>query len=58
MILQLQLVLKAISNAGLAAAALTPVPSSCTSLRGSFPEIRLAAIQAFRRIPLIFDLQP
>ncbi|XP_035292880.1 uncharacterized protein LOC103163831 isoform X1 [Cricetulus griseus] len=52
---QLQLVLKAIGNAGLAAAALAPVLSTCASLRGSSPEIRLAAIQAFRRIPCFAD---
>ncbi|KAM7152521.1 uncharacterized protein RBU57_012670 [Macrochelys suwanniensis] len=48
---QLQLVLKAIGNAGLAATSLTPVLSSCASLRSNPTEIRLAAIQAFRRIP-------
>ncbi|ERE68240.1 apolipoprotein [Cricetulus griseus] len=53
--LLLQLVLKAIGNAGLAAAALAPVLSTCASLRGSSPEIRLAAIQAFRRIPCFAD---
>lgn len=58
MILQLQLVLKAIGNAGLAAAALAPVLSTCASLRGSSPEIRLAAIQAFRRIPCFADVSP
>ncbi|EMP37320.1 hypothetical protein UY3_05455 [Chelonia mydas] len=47
----LQLVLKAIGNAGLAATSLTPVLSSCASLRSNPTEIRLAAIQAFRRIP-------
>ncbi|XP_075755429.1 uncharacterized protein LOC102446612 isoform X2 [Pelodiscus sinensis] len=46
-----QLVLKAIGNAGLAATSLTPVLSSCASLRSNPTEIRLAAIQAFRRIP-------
>lgn len=50
MVLQLQLVLKAIGNAGLAAAALTPVLSTCESLKGTAPESRLAASQAFRRI--------
>ncbi|XP_042717557.2 uncharacterized protein LOC101945417 [Chrysemys picta bellii] len=48
---QLQLVLKAIGNAGLAATSLTPILSSCASLRSNPTEIRLAAIQAFRRIP-------
>ncbi|XP_039347797.1 apolipophorins-like [Mauremys reevesii] len=48
---QLQLVLKAIGNAGLAATSLTPSLSSCASLRSNPTEIRLAAIQAFRRIP-------
>ncbi|XP_044534269.1 uncharacterized protein LOC123249339 [Gracilinanus agilis] len=48
---RLQLVLKAIGNAGLAAAPLTPVLSSCAATKSNAPEIRLAAIQAFRRIP-------
>nr|XP_030739666.1 uncharacterized protein LOC115867587 [Globicephala melas] len=48
---QLQLVLKAIGNAGLAAVALTPKLSTCASLRSCPPEIRLGAIQAFRRVP-------
>uniref|UniRef100_A0A2K5QFP1 Vitellogenin domain-containing protein n=1 Tax=Cebus imitator TaxID=2715852 RepID=A0A2K5QFP1_CEBIM len=48
---KLQLVLKAIGNAGLAAMALTPTLSACASLRSSTPEIRLGAIQAFRRVP-------
>nr|XP_042139246.1 uncharacterized protein LOC107402064 [Peromyscus maniculatus bairdii] len=52
---QLQLVLKAIGNAGLAAADLAPVLSACASLRGVSPEIRLAALQAFRRIPCSAD---
>ncbi|XP_075370784.1 uncharacterized protein LOC142415850 [Mycteria americana] len=48
---QMQLVLKAIGNAGLAAASLAPVLSLCASLKSNPIEIRLAAIQAFRRIP-------
>nr|XP_009681889.1 PREDICTED: vitellogenin-like [Struthio camelus australis] len=48
---QMQLVLKAIGNAGLAAASLAPVLSFCASLKSNPIEIRLAAIQAFRRIP-------
>ncbi|NWQ63054.1 VIT protein, partial [Neopipo cinnamomea] len=48
---EMQLVLKAIGNAGLAAASLAPVLSSCASLNSNPMEIRLAAIQAFRRIP-------
>ncbi|NWI20825.1 VIT protein, partial [Crypturellus soui] len=48
---QMQLVLKAIGNAGLAAASLAPVLSICASLRSNPTEMRLAAIQAFRRIP-------
>ncbi|KAJ7411082.1 hypothetical protein WISP_104499 [Willisornis vidua] len=48
---KMQLVLKAIGNAGLAAASLAPVLSSCASLRSNPMEIRLAALQAFRRIP-------
>ncbi|XP_026714940.1 uncharacterized protein LOC113485740 [Athene cunicularia] len=48
---KMQLVLKAIGNAGLAAASLAPVLSLCASLKSNPIEIRLAAIQAFRRIP-------
>ncbi|XP_019350266.2 uncharacterized protein LOC102557779 isoform X1 [Alligator mississippiensis] len=48
---QMQLVLKAIGNAGLAATSLTPVLSSCAFQKSNPTEIRLAAIQAFRRIP-------
>ncbi|XP_029077774.1 uncharacterized protein LOC114894854 isoform X3 [Monodon monoceros] len=48
---QLQLVLKAIGNAGLAAVALTPKLSTYASLRSCPTEIRLGAIQAFRRVP-------
>ncbi|RMC17771.1 hypothetical protein DUI87_05436 [Hirundo rustica rustica] len=49
--LALQLVLKAIGNAGLAAAPLAPALSWCAALRSQPTEIRLAAVQAFRRIP-------
>ncbi|GAB5583070.1 apolipoprotein B-100 [Prionailurus iriomotensis] len=52
---QLQLVLKAIGNAGLAAAALTPALSTCASERSCPPEVRLGAIQAFRRVPCSAD---
>ncbi|NWS11450.1 VIT protein, partial [Pachyramphus minor] len=58
---EMQLVLKAIGNAGLAAASLAPVLSSCASLSSNPMEIRLAAIQAFRRIPCsatVSDLLP
>ncbi|NWW42822.1 VIT protein, partial [Pedionomus torquatus] len=48
---EMQLVLKAIGNAGLAAASLAPVLSLCASLKTNPVEIRLAAVQAFRRIP-------
>ncbi|XP_053936194.1 uncharacterized protein LOC128853691 isoform X2 [Cuculus canorus] len=48
---KMKLVLKAIGNAGLAAASLAPVLSLCASLKSNPIEIRLAAIQAFRRIP-------
>ncbi|NWX25382.1 VIT protein, partial [Notiomystis cincta] len=48
---KMQLVLKAIGNAGLAAASLTPALSSCASLKSHPLEIRLAAVQAFRRLP-------
>lgn len=53
---QLQLVLKAIGNAGLAAAALTPALSTCASERSCPPEVRLGAIQAFRRVPCSADV--
>ncbi|EPY76390.1 hypothetical protein CB1_001431008, partial [Camelus ferus] len=52
---QLQIVLKAIGNAGLAATALTPKLSTCASLRSCPHEIRLGAIQAFRRVPCSVD---
>ncbi|XP_008592015.1 PREDICTED: uncharacterized protein LOC103609474 [Galeopterus variegatus] len=52
---QLQLVLKAIGNAGLAATALTPMLKACALLGSSAPEIRLGAIQAFRRVPCSAD---
>ncbi|NXK05681.1 APLP protein, partial [Herpetotheres cachinnans] len=58
---EMQLVLKAIGNAGLAAASLAPVLSLCASLKSNPIEIRLAAIQAFRRIPCsvrVSDLLP
>ncbi|XP_023792385.1 uncharacterized protein LOC111935942 [Cyanistes caeruleus] len=48
---KMQLVLKAIGNAGLAAASLAPALSSCAALKSHPMEIRLAAVQAFRRIP-------
>lgn len=54
---QLQLVLKAIGNAGLAATAATPMLSTCASLRSCPLEIRLGAIHAFRRVlcsPVVF----
>ncbi|XP_032183674.1 uncharacterized protein LOC116580920 isoform X2 [Mustela erminea] len=52
---QLQLVLKAIGNAGLAATALTPTLSTYASQRDCPPEVRLGAIQAFRRVPCSAD---
>ncbi|XP_057171097.1 uncharacterized protein LOC113270878 [Ursus arctos] len=52
---QLQLVLKAIGNVGLAAATLTPTLGSCASQRSCPPEVRLGAIQAFRRVPCSAD---
>lgn len=58
MILQLQLVLKAIGNAGLAAAALAPVLSTCASLRVISAEIWLVANQAFQKIPCSADVSP
>ncbi|NXY89989.1 APLP protein, partial [Alcedo cyanopectus] len=48
---KMQLVLKAVGNAGLAAASLAPVLGLCASLHSNPMEIRLAAVQAFRRIP-------
>ncbi|NXR99175.1 APLP protein, partial [Oxylabes madagascariensis] len=48
---KMQLVLKAIGNAGLAAAPLAPALSSCAALRSHPMEIRLAAVHAFRRVP-------
>ncbi|NWH76848.1 APLP protein, partial [Piaya cayana] len=48
---KVQLVLKAVGNAGLAAASLAPALSLCASLKSNPIEIRLAAIHAFRRIP-------
>ncbi|XP_033023614.1 uncharacterized protein LOC117057008 [Lacerta agilis] len=48
---QVELILKAIGNAGLAAASLVPVLSSCAMLKSNPTEIRLAAIEAFRRVP-------
>ncbi|NXI99828.1 VIT protein, partial [Psophia crepitans] len=58
---QMQLVLKAIGNAGLAATSLAPVLSLCASLKSNPIEIRLAAVHAFRRIPCsvrVGDLLP
>ncbi|XP_070218679.1 uncharacterized protein [Bos mutus] len=52
---QLLFVLKAIGNAGRAATALTPKLSTCASLESCPPEIRLGAIQAFRRVPCSAD---
>ncbi|KAM7228105.1 hypothetical protein CapIbe_020559 [Capra ibex] len=52
---QLLFVLKAIGNAGRAATALTHKLSTCASLRSCPPEIRLGAIQAFRRVPCSAD---
>ncbi|KAF4015592.1 hypothetical protein G4228_006966 [Cervus hanglu yarkandensis] len=52
---QLLFVLKAIGNAGRAATALTPKLSICASLGSCPPEIRLEAIQAFRRVPCSAD---
>nr|XP_054363489.1 uncharacterized protein LOC123844460 [Mirounga angustirostris] len=52
---QLQLVLKAIGNAGLAVTALTPTLSTCASQRSCPLEVRLGAIQAFRRVPCSAD---
>ncbi|XP_032086906.1 uncharacterized protein LOC116517843, partial [Thamnophis elegans] len=48
---QMELILHAIGNAGLAATSLTTLLSSCAVLKTNPAEIRLAAIEAFRRIP-------
>nr|XP_006010930.2 PREDICTED: apolipophorins-like [Latimeria chalumnae] len=48
---KMQLVLKAIGNAGLAATSLIPTLSSCAKSRQGPAEIRVAAVEAFRRIP-------
>ncbi|NXP31910.1 VIT protein, partial [Leiothrix lutea] len=50
-LIKLQVVLKAIGNAGLAAASLAPALGRCAALRSRPMEIRLAALQAFRRLP-------
>ncbi|NXP12753.1 VIT protein, partial [Thinocorus orbignyianus] len=58
---KMQLVLKAVGNAGLAATSLAPVLGLCASLQTNPMEIRLAAVQAFRRIPCsvrVSDLLP
>ncbi|KAK1162419.1 hypothetical protein AOXY_G17278 [Acipenser oxyrinchus oxyrinchus] len=52
---QLQSVLKAVGNAGLAAAALTPALSLCADTQTGPVELRLAALDAFRRIPCNAD---
>ncbi|KAM6424394.1 uncharacterized protein PHA67_004969 isoform 2-T2 [Liasis olivaceus] len=48
---KIELILNAIGNAGLAATSLTTLLSSCAALKSNPTEIRLAAIEAFRRIP-------
>ncbi|NXB80165.1 VIT protein, partial [Donacobius atricapilla] len=48
---KMQLVLKAIGNAGLAAAPLAAALGSCAALRRHPLELRLAAVQALRRLP-------
>ncbi|XP_078518884.1 uncharacterized protein LOC144784068 [Lissotriton helveticus] len=48
---KMQLYLKAVGNAGLAASFLTPVLSACALQESNPTIIRLAAIEAFRRIP-------
>ncbi|ETE60076.1 hypothetical protein L345_14185, partial [Ophiophagus hannah] len=48
---QMERILNAIGNAGLAATSLTTLLSSCAVLKTNPTEIRLAAIEAFRRIP-------
>ncbi|XP_038618739.1 uncharacterized protein LOC119942156 [Tachyglossus aculeatus] len=52
---QVQLVLKAVGNAGLAAVPLIPVLSSCATQKSNPSGVRLAAVQAFRRLPCSAD---
>ncbi|NWH86429.1 VIT protein, partial [Aegithalos caudatus] len=55
---KVRLALKAIGNAGLAAAALAPALRSCAALRSRPTQIRLAAVQAFRRLPCPARVSP
>ncbi|NWY67528.1 VIT protein, partial [Erithacus rubecula] len=48
---KMRLVLKAVGNAGLAAAPLAAALRACAALRSHPLELRLAALQAFRRLP-------
>ncbi|XP_063788801.1 vitellogenin-like [Pseudophryne corroboree] len=48
---KIQLVLKAIGNAGVAASTLIPTLSMCALLKSNPDTTRLAAVEAFRRIP-------
>ncbi|KAG8432922.1 hypothetical protein GDO86_017258 [Hymenochirus boettgeri] len=51
----MQVILKATGNAGLAAEPLIPILSSCALLKSNPDAIRLAAVEAFRRIPCSAD---
>ncbi|KAM4697783.1 uncharacterized protein WCC33_013385 [Rhinophrynus dorsalis] len=48
---KVQLVLKAVGNAGLAAASLIPTLANCAFLKSNPDMTRVAAVEAFRRIP-------
>ncbi|XP_075141542.1 uncharacterized protein LOC142217247 [Leptodactylus fuscus] len=52
---QMQGILKAIGNAGLAAGSMIPTLSWCALLKGNPESTRLAAVDAFRRIPCSAD---
>ncbi|NWW70466.1 VIT protein, partial [Climacteris rufus] len=54
---KVQLALRAIGNAGLAAAALAPALGSCAA-PGQARPVRLAAVQAFRRLPCSAGVRP
>ncbi|MEE6498373.1 hypothetical protein FKM82_003056, partial [Ascaphus truei] len=48
---KVQLILKAVGNAGLAATSLIPTLTSCAFLKSNPATTRLAAVDAFRRVP-------
>lgn len=55
-LLQLLYALKAVGNAGLAASALIPQLNLCIQSHSTPLELRLTALQAFRRIPCNADV--